>query len=138
MARKPVKNLTSWLIPKLRKISLQWPPKSIARERAKVRVQIGTYKTGNPEYRAMYKCAECERQGIDKVWKREESHMDHIKSVVDISGFTNWDDYINALFSDESNYQCLCLDHHQEKTQKENKQRKLNKVLTKKKKKSKV
>lgn len=129
MARKKIP-LKNWLIPRLRKISLIWQGKTIARDNAKVTVQEGFFKNGKPKFKTKFKCASCQN-----VFDREETHMDHANPVVDISGFTNWDDYINSLFCDESNYQCLCISCHDTKTQSENKQRReIKKTIDKKKK----
>lgn len=124
MARKLPKSLISWLMPKLRRASLFWPAKTIARDKAKVYDQIGEYKNGKPKYLAKYICAECERQGIKKLHLYEDTQMDHINPVVDVKGFKgDWTDLIESLFCDDTGYQCLCTEHHLEKSGAENKER---------------
>jgi hypothetical protein len=125
------KNLPSWLIPRLRRIAVMWPGKTIARDQAKVLLPNVLSQKGKPLKRVGYICAECKRQGIDKIWKKDEVQMDHISPVVDISGFTNWDDYINNLFCSPEHYQCLCKPHHEAKTQSENKDRRVVKKVDK-------
>jgi len=46
--------------------------------------------------------------------------LDHINPVVDIKkGFGNWDDYLHALWVNDTGYQCLCRSCHAEKSAKE-------------------
>ena len=132
MAQYLLKTLQTWLIPRLRRISLMWPGKNIARDLAKTTIEIGLTKAGKPITRVMYICAECTRQGIQAFWKREDTHMDHIHSVVDTKGFNNWDEYITSLFCESNGYQCLCLKHHDEKTRNENAERSETKRINKK------
>lgn len=114
MARKPV-DLKKWLIPQLRRISMAWPPKSIARDRYKQKVQIGFYKNGNPEYKVLWECANC-----SELVEKTDGAMDHITPVIDLDGFTNWDDHINTLLCGDDNFQHLCKACHYIKTQEEN------------------
>lgn len=126
MSKMP-KSLPGWLIPKLRRISLQWPGKQIARDRAKRQVQIGFFKNGKPEYRTVWQCAKC----LD-LFEKEETQMDHINPVVDVKGFKTWDAAIPTLFCPPENYQCLCKACHYLKTQLENEQREKNRKIRKK------
>ena len=119
-------NIKKWLIPKLRRISMYWPAKNRALDEAKVSIQIGTWKSGKPKYGVFYRCKMCPK---DKYYLRQEVHADHILEVAGESGFTNWDDYINALFCDKEGFQILCKPHHDEKTAKYNK--KLDKLRNK-------
>lgn len=131
MAKQSI-DIRRWLVPRLRRISLSWPGKSAARNNAKVKLLIGYSKNGNPKYRVYYKCAECVREGKETLWTREQTAMDHIDPVVEITGFVSWDYYIERLFCEPSGYQCLCLEHHQNKTDKENVARKTVKKVKKK------
>lgn len=98
---KPV-NLKSWLIPKLRRLSYQWPPKNEAKKRARVA-------------RGKYKCAGC-----GGVFGPKEIQMDHIKPVVDPKiGFEDFGKYVESLFCSIENYQALCTLCHQKKTDSE-------------------
>ena len=46
--------------------------------------------------------------------------LDHITPIIEPSkGFGNWDDYLHALWIDDTGYQCLCRDCHAEKSAKE-------------------
>lgn len=127
MARKLPKSLESWLIPKLRRVSMYWPGKTIARDMAKVYVDDGYFKNGKLKTKVMYQCASC-----SKLFEQHESHMDHRQSVIDVNGFTNWDDFIKRLFCPPEGYQLLCLDCHLLKTNDENKIRKKKKRVYKK------
>lgn len=115
MARKLPKSLESWLIPKLRRISLYWPGKTIARDNAKVYVDDGNFKNGKPKTKVMYQCNECRQ-----IFEQHETAMDHIKSVIGPEGFKDWNTYIEALFCDPSNFQCLCRRCHLVKSKGEN------------------
>lgn len=129
MAKMP-KKLSSWLIPKLRNISRWWPGKQIARDAAKVRVQIGYYQNGNPEYRTKYRC-----NGCKELFDSNEIQMDHIIPTVDVKGFDNWDETLTRLFCNPEGYQALCIFCHTSKTESENiervENRKINKKLKK-------
>lgn len=110
MAKK--KDLRSLIIPKLRDLSRYWPEKRKARNAAKVKVQIGTFKNGNPKYEIQYTCNSC--QGV---FKREETQMDHRVPVISVEdGWVSWDVYIERLFCPADNYQCLCIGCHEIKT----------------------
>lgn len=130
MARKIPKSLQSWIIPKLRRLSMYWPGKNIARDLAKVKVQIGKTKNGHPLYRVLFKCNICKGY-----FKRDETQMDHIEPVIEINGFKTWDEFMDRLFAKPEQYQCLCTSCHNKKTIKENIIReKVKKRLTKSKK----
>lgn len=126
MAKMP-KKLSSWLIPRLRRISMYWPGKNIARDAAKVSVQIGYYKNGKPEYRTKFRC-----NGCKDLFEREETQMDHIDPVVDVKGFQDWDDMILKEFCSPNGYQCLCKPCHVLKTTVENEEREENRQIKKK------
>lgn len=127
MPRKPI-DIKRFLIPRLRNLSRWWVNKNIARDQAKVKLEVGKTREGKPKYRVFYKCAECERQGIEKLHTREETQADHIAPVVDENtGFVDWNTFIERLFCAPEGYQILCLDHHENKTKKENKVRKKRK-----------
>lgn len=121
------KNLEQWLIPRLRNISRYWPEKNFALNAAKVKVHIGFYKNGNPEYKVMVKCACCEL-----LYVVEDIQMDHIKPIVSMDGFKDWNEYIPALLCYRDLWQALCKPCHYIKTQAENEERRKNKKLVKK------
>lgn len=121
------KSLFRWLEPRLRRLSLYWPGKTIAREIAKVYVSDGFHKNGKEKFVTRFICAECARQEINPPYHvKENTQMDHINPAVKLEGFESWDEYLPSLFANPEGYQCLCVDHHQTKTQKENVQRKKN------------
>lgn len=115
--------LETFLIPRLRRLSLWWRGRSDAFKAARSYVECGTYKNGNPIIKAVYKCAECERQNIEGFYDKKDVQADHITPIANIEGFTNWNDYITALFCESSGFQILCEFHHDEKTIKENQKR---------------
>lgn len=121
-------DIKKFLIPKLRNISRMWPPKNQAIQAAKESVQIGFYKNGKPEYKIMFKCYIC-----GELNDRTETQVDHVVPVVDMDGFTNWDDFITALFCDSNNLAAVCKPCHylksQLEVQKRKEQRKLKKKL---------
>jgi hypothetical protein len=124
MSRKEPKSLYHWLQQKLRRISIYWPAKSIAREYAKVLVPKGKLKNGKDKFKTKYICTECHNQGLPNfVHNKEDTQMDHINPVMELDGFTTWDDYLQSLFCEPEGYQCLCKPHHLEKSTKENAKR---------------
>jgi 5-methylcytosine-specific restriction endonuclease McrA len=123
---KKKSKLSTWLTPKLRRISYQWK----ARKDAKTAARIS---------RGKYECNMC-----SEIHGPKEICLDHIVPVVDPNkGFTDWNDYIEKLFCNEDGFQVLCKPCHDVKTQEENGKRKVTrkkvkKKLTKKKKSGKI
>lgn len=66
-----------------------------------------------------YKCAACQVASPAK-----NVQIDHIEPVVPLTGFTNWDDFINRLFCSSDNLQVLCKECHKLKSAKERSSRK--------------
>jgi len=100
----------------LRRASYRWP----GRYKALAAGKIG---------RNQYICKEC---GPDKVYGKKDIQLDHIESVVPVTGWEGFDSYIDRMFVDETGYQVLCKLHHETKTRGENAQRKENKKPKKK------
>lgn len=129
MAKKRPFNLKSRIKSALRTLSVQWPPKSEARNLARVYVEEGTYKNGNPIKKAKYRCASC-----SQLFNIEQTQMDHIEPVEDIQeGFKDWNTFIDRLFVPADKYACLCESCHSTKTKLENEVRKQNRKKVKKK-----
>jgi 5-methylcytosine-specific restriction endonuclease McrA len=53
--------------------------------------------------------------------------VDHIESVVPLTGFVSWDDVIKRMYCSSEGLQVLCKECHKIKTKEENSQRKLHK-----------
>jgi hypothetical protein len=112
VAKPKRKDLKSLIIPKLRELSRYWPEKKKARNLAKVKVQVGFFKNGNPKFETKFKCASCEL-----LFPIEETQMDHINAVIEVDkGWVSWDVYIERLFCPADGYQCLCIGCHEIKT----------------------
>lgn len=91
----------------LRKVSRFWSP---AREcLAKARISRGVYQ-----------CQLC-----NKIVSNKEIKIDHIDPVIPLDGFKNWDEVISRLFCEASGFQAICKECHDDKTKKENAQRKI-------------
>ena len=98
-SKKPL-NLKSWLVGRIRRISLHWPERNEALKAARVE-------------RGLYQCAMCKQ-----LFPSNKVHVDHIIPVVKVAdGFTNWDDYINGLFVTRDKLQVLCESDHKLKTE---------------------
>lgn len=110
--RKKPKDIKNLVIPKLREASRYWSEKRKARDSAKVKIVVGTYKNGNPIFATKYRCACC-----NDTFDYQDTAMDHIEPVVDpIVGFIDWNTYIARLFVTSDKYQCLCKICHENKT----------------------
>ena len=107
------KYLKSFVIATLRRGSLYWPFRSEALKAARVD-------------RGLYQCNICK-----KAFSRKEVTLDHIHSVVSLSGFTNWDDYLRRMFPKAESFQVLCRPDHDAKTKEESMLRKLKKKVDK-------
>jgi hypothetical protein len=122
--KKKVFNVKSWLINSLRRISSRYPPIYTTLNNAKIYKNEGKYKNGKPKIRVYFKCVECEKLKKKKLYTRQEINVDHIEEVIGTEGFVDWNTYIDRLFCEATNLQCLCLEHHKEKTDENNKTRK--------------
>jgi len=66
----------------------------------------------------MYLCQHCKQE-----FSSRDIQVDHIKPVVDPKkGFQTWDIYIDRLFCEKKNFQCLCKICHKVKTKNERNQ----------------
>jgi len=98
--------LQRFLFTGLRKLSRFYPVKNDVLKIARVKP-------------ATFKCAKCGGE-----FERADVAVDHVHPVIDpLTGFVNWDVYINRLFCDAQGLQVLCLPCHNAKTQTENKSR---------------
>lgn len=97
MQKKPI-NLKTWVIQRLRGQSYKWPYRNSALVAARVD-------------RGLYKCAIC-----SEIFKRDGVQLDHIKPVIPLTGWDNWDGFITRLFCEEDGYQVICLICHNVKT----------------------
>lgn len=122
MKSKKEKTLKQWLVPKLRKISSHWPNKNLALRNARVKVKVGEYKNGNDILKSMYRCNHC-----NELYDQQEISIDHIKPIVNLEGFKDWNSYIPDLFCELDNLQALCDGCHDAKSFLEAQIRKENK-----------
>jgi 5-methylcytosine-specific restriction endonuclease McrA len=98
----------------LRAGSRKWPPKYETLNAAKTEKKKNE-KTGRLAQH--YRCNACKQE-----FTSTSVQVDHRKPVVSpTTGFTSWDDYINALFCEAPNLQVLCKECHSLKTKKEKK-----------------
>lgn len=102
-----MKDLKTFLIWQLRKISYRFPARTQALAKARVD-------------RGLYKCAHC-----TNIFGPRDVQVDHILPVVDpAKGWVSWDDYITRMFCGPEQMQILCKPCHKIKTDAENKGRK--------------
>lgn len=107
-------NKRAWLIGMLRRISGRYPPKYLTKIEARVE-------------RGKYKCSKCQ-----ELFGPKQIQIDHTVPVIDPEkGFTNWDDYINRMFCDKEGFSAMCKPCHKEKSDKENKIRKVTRKVKK-------
>lgn len=109
--KKKNPNLKTWLIPKLRRLSQQWPPKNEAKKAARVS-------------RGLYKCAKC-----NNLFGPNDVALDHVNPVVPLTGFEDLGNYVESLFCSIDGYQTLCHPCHDGKTEEENKIRQVKKTV---------
>lgn len=82
----------------LRRGSYKWPSKNIIKIEARVE-------------RGMYKCASC-----SQCFGPKDIQVDHISPVIPVSGWDNFDNYIERLYCDSNSLQVLCKLCHSNKT----------------------
>lgn len=99
----------AFAIAALRRASYRWPGRYKAAKRAHI---------GRNEY-------VCECCGV--VVGRKQKQMDHVDPVIPTSGWAGFDSYVDRLLVDEHAWQTLCKDCHKDKSNQENKIRRINK-----------
>jgi len=100
----------------LRTGSLKWPPRFQILNAAKKGKQVNQSSGRMAEH---YECNECH-----SMFPSKEVRVDHIDSVVPLSGFVSWDNVIQRLFCESEGLQVLCVGCHKVKTKEENETRK--------------
>ena len=105
-------------MPCLRRLSIKYPPRLKVLNAAKTTYFI-TAKNGNPVKRVSFKCQLCGTAGL----KQKEVAVDHVIPVVDLEGWTNWEDFINRLYCEQDNLQLICNVCHDKKSATENSER---------------
>lgn len=128
--KKKVANLFSFLLPRLRRLSIQWPARQEVLKRIKIEVQDGFFKNGNPKINIRYKCEKC-----DKITTMDNIQIDHITPISNFAAHGSWDSYLNAMFCSSDKLQGICVNCHQEKSAKEaseraEKRKKIKNLLT--------
>lgn len=84
----------------------KWPARNDIKKEARVKLQDGNYKNGNPKYIYKFRCAAC-KDLHDKV------DINHIEPRICIkSGFSTLDEWITRTFCDTSNLEALCRPCH--------------------------
>lgn len=112
--------LKPFLINTLRRASYRWGARNEC------------LKAGRIE-RGFYRCNSC-----GGTFAKREISLDHVEPVVNLKGFTTWDDYVNRMFPNidgtpnPQGFQILCNLCHDNKTLNENLIRKINKDKKKK------
>ena len=100
--------LQQYVIAGLRRLSYRTPMRAAALTKARIR-------------RGVYKCAIC-----GKEVKKSQIALDHINPVVPITGWDDWNGFINRLFCAVTDLQVICKDPcHALKTKYENAARRL-------------
>lgn len=100
----------------LRSGSRKWPPRFKCLNAAKVGKLINVTSGRLAEH---YKCANC-----DGLFPAKAVQVDHIESVVPITGFTTWDEIIDRMYCEADNLQVLCKPCHKIKSSEESLERK--------------
>nr|DAF32084.1 MAG TPA: HNH endonuclease [Caudoviricetes sp.] len=95
----------------LRKGTTRWPPKYEVLNAAK-RGKMVNDSTGR--LAEHYECAHCHG-----VFPAKEVQVDHIESVIPLTGFISWDDVIKRMFCQADGLQVLCKTCHAIKSKEE-------------------
>lgn len=100
-----------WIRNSIRKLSYRWP----ARYRAKVAARVE---------RGKYRCSNCQQ-----IFRDKDVELDHKEPVISVEkGFVDWNEFIDRLFVEQSEYNVLCIPCHTKKSIKENEDRRKNKI----------
>ena len=107
--------LKAFLIQVLRRASYKWRPRTIAKNKA--RVKIGEFSTGKEKYG--YRCNNCKN-----IFMAKEIALDHINPVVPPNGYKSGLDFdvtefSERMFCNEAGFSVLCSFCHDIKTREE-------------------
>jgi len=118
------------VISAMRRAFRRYPPYQEVIKRCK-REWFQDCKNGNKRRRIDMLCEQCGELGPAKVKKRAHWVVDHTDPVVSVvDGFQGYDVYAKRLYCPIENLKGLCVRCHNEKSKKENAERKRNKQLT--------
>jgi 5-methylcytosine-specific restriction endonuclease McrA len=105
------------VISALRRLFRRWPPYKEVVDRCKEEHFIKS-KHGKDMRRVRFSCEVCDAK-VD----RKQFAVDHIEPVIGLSGFVNYDIFVERLFCPVENLQGICKTCHDAKSKLENKQR---------------
>ena len=115
----------SFAIATLRRGSLRWRPRNEAKTKARTERKINE-STGRLSWHS--KCNICGVEKADGIME-----LDHIIPCVSSKGWTNFNDFIEILYSDIDNFQVICDQCHYIKSLAEGQVRKKKRKKSKKK-----
>lgn len=131
------------IIKYLRQASLYCEERRVAKVKAKV--APATYECASCKHYIYTGAKDLENTGLDEYTqkgitiRKDKVHMDHIETISDPNkDLGDWSNpltigtYILRMFCSYKGWQCLCVDCHDKKTQKENKIRNKNRKSKKK------
>ncbi len=105
----------SFITSLLRSGTRRWQPKFEVLAEAKTKKKVNKKTKRMAQH---YLCASCNQEH-----PASNVQIDHIIPVVSPSeGFTTWDSFIDGLFCEKENLQCLCIPCHKVKSEKERQQ----------------
>ena len=108
--------LRSFITSVIRKGFSRYPPKFEVLALAKRGRKINEITGRLAEH---YECNICKKEFVST-----DVEVDHIKPVVDVSGWVSWDSFISNLFCSVDNLQVVCKKCHKIKSKQENEERK--------------
>ena len=116
MARWTEGRLKSFITSTIRSGFRRWPEKYEALNKAKVGKKVNEATGRLAEH---YRCAGCLKDFVVK-----DVQVNHIETVVPLTGFSSWDDFISRLFCSSEKLNVLCIPCHKKITKEENTMRK--------------
>lgn len=116
-------NKKSWIISALRRTTRKYPPANKARNRTKEVYYIKS-KNGKDLKRVKFTCELCGKKDL----KQTEMNLDHISPCVPVTGWDDWNGFIERFYCDEEQFQHICISCHEDKSKIEQEQRLINKV----------
>lgn len=100
------KELKKFVVASLRRASYRWYSRGEALKRARVE-------------RGVYKCESC-----GSTQKKRDTQLDHISPVVPVTGFDDWNGFVERMFCEPAGFAVLCQACHKQKTAVESELRK--------------
>lgn len=111
-----------WLRGALRRSWMKYPPQNIFKQNRTKKIPLKDekgnvlkYKSGKKKGKTRYR-TECKCDGCGEMFPSSKVQVDHIESAGTLLQMDHLKQFVTNLYCDESNFQLLCKECHEDKT----------------------